>query len=131
MVFENEAALRKNNLKKSVLVVALPADGRCQIKLDNAQLDPVFRLISKPWANLRVGNVQKPDQQAWKDWGRKRGKAEANYESCLLCPPRFPRGLFSRQQIHTELGWICRILAIKRLASSSDKVIKSLTFCVK
>ena len=75
MVFENEAALRKNNLKKSVLVVALPADGRCQIKLDNAQLDPVFRLISKTFGKIyvigsSVGNVQNPDQQAGKEMGR-------------------------------------------------------------
>ena len=87
MVFENEAALRKNNLKKSVLVVALPADGRCQIKLDNAQLDPVFRLISKPWVNLRDRLLCRQRTQSqpagWEGLGRKKGKAEANYESCL------------------------------------------------
>ena len=68
-MFENEAALRKNNLKKSVLVVALPAHGRCQIKLDNAQLDPGFRLISKPWAN-------QPRPAGREGLGRKKGERQ-------------------------------------------------------
>lgn len=83
MVFENEAELRENRLEKSVSVVSLPADGRWQIKPDNAQLDPVFKLTSKLWTSVRdVGKTLGSTAGNFTptSCGGKWGNGETNYE---------------------------------------------------